>query len=613
MSMYQEIPLNQLVFSADNVRVINASKAADNELIAGIRSSGLLQNLIVRPNKKYYEVIAGGRRLAALNYLAIKEVIAEDKKIGCVVKSGDENITEISLMENTQRAAMHPADEFEAFRKMVEDGGISVSEVAERFGKSKKYVNQRLSLGLVSPKLLGYYRKGKLDLESVMAFTIAGDHDRQMACHTELSKVHRLHANQIKSWLTGELVTTNHGIGKFVGKAAYIKAGGAISSDLFEDTDYLSDGELVNKLATEKLEKAIKKLAGEGWAWVTPTLRIDYVHNDYDLVQLQPELVGVPKALDSKIAKLEAEFKRLEGKCMAEGWPEELESECDEAEAQLDAENERRDEYLVYTGEQKTYSGCFVGFSGNGELCLKKGLAYRKDFPQPAASGSVESAGSSNPKSEKKGISMALVSDLGKYRQHATKAVLVSQPSVAMDILHYTICLQMFESGYYNGRSLLDLNFSVVPSETNKLDIAESKASEVLNGAMEKLDTEWVAINDEGKRFDKFCELSKSAKEKLVTFCVASSLKISVRGGSKEQDRIVDKLNVPFSDYWRPTKENYLSRMPRELLISNFAEARGKKWANDTKDADRKKSDLVEFQVEWLDSPDGAGWIPEQF
>jgi hypothetical protein len=160
---------------------------------------------------------------------------------------------------------------------------------------------------------------------------------------------------------------------------------------------------------------------------------------------------------------------------------------------------------------------------------------------------------------------------------------------------------------------LLDLNFSVVPSETSKLDIAESKASEVLNGAMEKLDTEWVAIKDEGKRFDKFCELSKSAKEKLVTFCVASSLKISVRGGNKEQDRVVDKLNVPFSDYWRPTKENYLSRMPRELLITNFTGARGKQWANDTKEADRKKSDLVEFQVEWLDSPDGAGWIPEQF
>ena len=69
MSMYQEIPLNQLVFSADNVRVINASKAADNELIAGIRSSGLLQNLIVKPNKKKFEVIAGARRLAALNYL----------------------------------------------------------------------------------------------------------------------------------------------------------------------------------------------------------------------------------------------------------------------------------------------------------------------------------------------------------------------------------------------------------------------------------------------------------------------------------------------------------------------------------------------------------------
>jgi len=67
MSSY--IPLNQLVISDRNVRVVSASKEADKELIASIASQGVLQNLVVIPSAKGQrakkEVVAGGRRLAS--------------------------------------------------------------------------------------------------------------------------------------------------------------------------------------------------------------------------------------------------------------------------------------------------------------------------------------------------------------------------------------------------------------------------------------------------------------------------------------------------------------------------------------------------------------------
>jgi len=63
--MYQEIPVNQLIFSAKNVRSMDSSKKADSELIAGIASQGVLQNLIVIPNKSNL-LDRQGNRLGAI-------------------------------------------------------------------------------------------------------------------------------------------------------------------------------------------------------------------------------------------------------------------------------------------------------------------------------------------------------------------------------------------------------------------------------------------------------------------------------------------------------------------------------------------------------------------
>lgn len=611
--MYQEIPLNQLIFSAQNVRSMDSSKKADSELIAGIASQGVLQNLIVIPNKSKFEVVAGGRRLAALMHLVTHKEIDFDMPVGCQVRDAGENLTEISLMENVQREAMHPADEFEAYRKMIEDDGLDVSDVAERSGKSRTYVKQRLSLGSVCPKLLGYYRKGKITLDAIMAFTLSNDHKRQQACYKELSSSHRLHPHGIKNWLAGEAVVTSNGIGKFVGKAAYLSAGGLLNTDLFEDVVYLSDSELVTKLAMEKLDKAAAKLSGDGWLWVTPTLLIDSVSQEFDVVNLVPVLAGVPKALTAKIKKLDDVFTAIDAKCREEGWPDELDKEFDKAEEALQKANDKQNDYLTYTAEQKSYSGCFVGFDGAGKLRLRNGIAFKKDVPQPKESESVKTAGDKAKEPAVKGVSMALNTDLGNYRQQATKAALVAQTSIAMDILHYSVCVQVLVTGYHQGRNLLDMDFKVASSRTSKEDIEDMPATTVINAALEKLDTEWLAIKDEAKRFDKFCGLSKAVKDKLVTYCVAKSLTISSKGANKEQDCVVDKLKVPFAEYWKPTKENYFSRLSLKLLIESVGKLRGKTWANAAKTNTQTKAKLVEHVVEWSETPEGKAFIPTQF
>lgn len=154
------VPLNKLVRSSLNVRKTGAESIED--LAASIAVHGLLQNLTVTkkltPTKgkgkakdgaHTYEVIAGGRRLAALQSLAKQKKIAKDYAVPCKVVT--DSAEELSLVENTIRQPMHPADQFEAFHRLV-GTGLSVEDVAARFGLTSLFVAQRLKLARASPK-----------------------------------------------------------------------------------------------------------------------------------------------------------------------------------------------------------------------------------------------------------------------------------------------------------------------------------------------------------------------------------------------------------------------------------------------------------------------------
>jgi ParB family transcriptional regulator, chromosome partitioning protein len=121
------VPLNKLVRSSLNVRKTGAESIDD--LAASIAVHGLLQNLTVtkmsatgktKSKADTYEVVAGGRRLAALQSLAKQQKIPKDYAVPCKVVT--DCAEELSLVENTIRQPMHPADQFEAFHRLVGTG-----------------------------------------------------------------------------------------------------------------------------------------------------------------------------------------------------------------------------------------------------------------------------------------------------------------------------------------------------------------------------------------------------------------------------------------------------------------------------------------------------------
>jgi ParB family chromosome partitioning protein len=619
------IALSQLTVSEHNVRVVVPDKAAHQRLMASIASQGILQNLVVVPrdddgDDAHFEVIAGGRRLKALQALARQAAIPGDYPVPCLIKTDPDAMIEISLAENVQHEAMHPADEFVAFARLVEQGE-SLEDVAARFGVARSVVEKRLKLGRVAPKLLNEYRQGNLNLEAIMAFTVTDDHKRQLACYKDLSGG-QFYPRTIKHWLLGEAVDARCGIGAFVGKAAYVKAGGAVAGDLFEATVYLSDTELVCKLAQAKLDRAAKKIEKTGdWLWVESSM--DRYATTEGLVQLYPALVDVPEAVIADIEALGKQIMTWEDSYYDDALPEGFDDEAvfekswDDAQRQLDALEEERDaKYLQFSGEQKAYSGCVVTFDRAGKLEVIEGLARRKDIPKTTAQ-ETETAGEGRDAPQVKDLSQSLRDDIGQYRQQITQAALLRQPAAALDVLHYSLCMQLLGEQGWQGRSLQSAHYQPVVSRTTRADTEQGRPFEEREAFRETLSLEWLGIEDGGERFSAFRALPKRSKEKLVTFCTAMTLTIGQRGSAPEQDTLIEQLDVDFAAYWRPAKENYFGRLTINQLKSQFGPVLGQAWVDWQDDA--KKAAIVEDLQDRFSEADIAAqdpratWLPEGF
>lgn len=180
-----DVPLNKLILSQANVRRIKAGVSIEN-LAEDIARRGLLQSLAVRPvldgegqETGLYDVPAGGRRFEALKLLAKQKRLSKTVRVPCIVRN-DGIAEEDSLAENTMREALHPLDQFRAF-KALREHGMGDEEIAARFFATPAVVRQRLKLVAASPKLLELYAAGELSLEQLMAFCVTDDHARQEA------------------------------------------------------------------------------------------------------------------------------------------------------------------------------------------------------------------------------------------------------------------------------------------------------------------------------------------------------------------------------------------------------------------------------------------------
>lgn len=118
----------------------NFDEDALQELADSIKQFGLLQPILVQDRKEYYEIIAGERRWRAAKLAGLKEVPV------IIRNYTNQEIVEISLIENIQREDLNPIEEALAYKRLLEEFHLKQDEVAERVSKSRTAVTNSMRL-----------------------------------------------------------------------------------------------------------------------------------------------------------------------------------------------------------------------------------------------------------------------------------------------------------------------------------------------------------------------------------------------------------------------------------------------------------------------------------
>ena len=142
----QVMKINEVEPNRDQPRK-NFDEDALLELSDSIKQFGVLQPLLVRKRKDYYEIIAGERRWRAAKLDGVKEVPVIEKEYT------DQEILEIGLIENIQRENLNPIEEAIAYKRLLEEFNLKQDEVAERVSKSRTAVTNSMRLLKLSDKV----------------------------------------------------------------------------------------------------------------------------------------------------------------------------------------------------------------------------------------------------------------------------------------------------------------------------------------------------------------------------------------------------------------------------------------------------------------------------
>lgn len=126
------------------------------ELAESIRSHGLVQPVVVRKVGEQFELVAGERRWRAAARAGLERIPA------VVREMSDSELLEVALVENLQREDLNPIEEAEAYRRLMDEFGLSQEEVARRVGKSRSQVANTLRLLHLPESVREAVRRGEL-------------------------------------------------------------------------------------------------------------------------------------------------------------------------------------------------------------------------------------------------------------------------------------------------------------------------------------------------------------------------------------------------------------------------------------------------------------------
>ncbi|WP_186249935.1 ParB/RepB/Spo0J family partition protein [Burkholderia gladioli] len=620
------VPLSQLLPRRSKRNVRTTPRQSIPELAASIARVGLLQNLIVilSADGEQYEVVAGDRRLTALKLLAKKKRIATDYDVPCLLVA-DASARTVSLAENVQREAMHPADQFAAFAALVKEGR-PIEDIAADFGVSPLVVQRRLKLANVSPRLLADYRSGNpgaVTLEQLMALTITDDHAAQEAAYYGAPEWQR-GASALRDRLTEREITATHPLVRFVGLDSYTAAGGGIRRDLFAEGDagtYLTDAALLETLVRGKLDAQAEDVRAEGWAWVDAVPHMS--HAERQEFQNAPRHRREPTSREARlIASLQTRLDKLDA----------------ELEEAYDAEDEDKTEALEPRREQvaeelqaieeglrdcapdvRAVAGAIVTLDRNGDAVIHRGLLreaeakalrtlekLRQGFSVGDGANDEEGHDDEAPKTES--LSDRLAQRLSAHRTAALQIEVARHPHVALAALVHGMVQTVLQADACGDGLPLGVSLKVQDRlEGMAPDVPESPAAVALRTLQEVAGE--ALPQDSADLFVALQAKSQDELVRLLAVCVASTVDVVTPRASQQQPgaELAQAVGLDMAAWWKPTAEGYFRHIAKPAIldaVNQYAPA------HVTRLSKLKKGDIAS-EAERL--ADGTGWMPAVF
>jgi len=618
------VPLSQLLPRRSKRNVRTTPRQSIPELAASIARVGLLQNLIVilSADGEQYEVVAGDRRLTALKLLAKKKRIAADYEVPCLLVA-DASARTVSLAENVQREAMHPADQFAAFAALVKEGR-PIEDIAADFGVSPLVVQRRLKLANVSPRLLTDYRAGAATLEQLMALTITDDHAAQEAAYYGAPEWQR-GASALRDRLTEREITATHPLVRFVGLDVYTKAGGGIRRDLFAEGDagtYLTDAALLETLVRGKLDAQADGIRAEGWAWVEAVPHMS--HADRQTFQNAPRQRREPTSREARrIASLQTRLDKLDAE-LEEAYDAEdadqvetLESRREQVADELQAIEEGLQDYAP---DVRAVAGAIVTLDRDGEAVIHRGLLreaeakalrtlekLRQGFT--AGDGANDEEGHDEDEAPKTAsLSDRLAQRLSAHRTAALQIEVARHPQVALAALVHGMVQTVLQDRYHGHDLPLGISLKVQDRlEGMASDVHESPAAVALHTLQEVAGE--ALPQDSAELFAVLQAKSQDELVRLLAVCVASTVDVVTLRATTQQPgaELAQAVGLDMAAWWKPTAEGYFRHIAKPAIleaVGAFAPS------SVTRLAKLKKANIAS-EAERL--ADGTGWMPAVF
>jgi ParB family chromosome partitioning protein len=561
----------------------------------------------------------------SLRLLQQRGKLPDDHEVACKLIP-IERAREVSVAENSGREPMHPADEFEAFKALV-DEGKGIEDVAVAFGVSLLTVQRRLKLAAVSPKLLALYRQddGKI-LDQLMALAITDDHAAQERAWFDAHEWERTPAALKRRLTAGEVEAAGNALVRFVGVEAYEAAGGIVRRDLFDDEQgrFLSDSDLLTRLAGEKLERISASVREEGWGWVEARDELEATA----LRQFAPCEHTVRKPNGDERAELAALAQR----------EVELEQESD-ALADANAWNGPEAERIGLEGEDigarrraiqnglkvwpapiKARAGAIVTISREGDATIIRGLLReadrkaleasqrkaRKDSTSSAAEATESGNAAEGPARTPGEFSEALTRRLAAHRTAALQAMLVGNGPVALAALANTLLRRVFADDYGYDRPAMQINATASAHALLSVadDLKEGRAFQAVADAKAR----WRERLPEqrGEWFAWLVDLPQAELLDLLGLCAALSVNaLPSVNAAHDANAIGRAVGLDMADWWEPTAEGFLNHVSKAQIVQALKEA-GPELARDGVEG-MKKDVLVNTAAGRLR---GTRWLP---